>query len=338
MSFQKQPGDEKVVDIVAGGAHVCARMASGRVKCWGDNSYGQCNLKAARNVSGKYYDVSRARFSQITAGLFFTCGILQEDNFAGVPVCFGANKAYLDVPNEKIKEIVAGRSHTCFAKDSDPEFGCVGTLVDILKKTRSLFDIAAKDLPKHGIDASNEELDYSKMSLANLKTDYGKVCGQAADGKVYCMGSNIGGTGEPIPEKVLDYAVFDNAMGFITEKGEMKTKGLGFVALVNLAKPDRLRYKKYVALGAGMLTAAGNLYDDGTPIPEDTVIYNLGQPENNVLAAALVFSSNSKERIEIKCTLMSNHKILCAPREWKKHSPEVATTLIIKDLPKELAY
>jgi len=34
-------GITNAVDISAGGAHTCAALSSGAVKCWGDNEYGQ---------------------------------------------------------------------------------------------------------------------------------------------------------------------------------------------------------------------------------------------------------------------------------------------------------
>jgi alpha-tubulin suppressor-like RCC1 family protein len=39
-------GDEplRVTDVVAGGDHTCALLETGRVKCWGDNAFGQLGL------------------------------------------------------------------------------------------------------------------------------------------------------------------------------------------------------------------------------------------------------------------------------------------------------
>gem|GEM_PF-2580061 len=336
----QDPANAKAVEIVSGGVHVCVRLANNRVKCWGDNQDGQCYLKNARNASKKSFDVSNAQFSKITASFEFTCGILQEGDFDGIPVCFGKEAEWLDVPHEKVKDLVAGPGFTCFIKN-DGKLGCVGPKVMIRKKAGVDY-INAEDLPKHGVDAVNENLDFSQKIFTNVKAWVGRVCAQDVNGFVHCMGSNIRGTGAAIAQKVLDYSVRDTGTSFLDDKGNLLDGGDGhgfnIIYLSNISKPERLKYKKLFGTD-GLQTALGNTYDDASLMPENTLIPYIGESEEGVLDFVMPESSRSKERISIRCVIKENHKIRCRPHlKSPKPTQEERDSLIIKDFPKELAY
>ncbi len=335
----EDPNNAKAVKIVSGGFHVCALLASNQVKCWGDNESGQCYLKSARNASKKPYDVSNAQFSKITAASFFTCGILKGGVSDGIPVCFGKEEQWLDVPDEKVKDLAAGLTFTCFIKN-DGKLGCVGTKVMINTKAGATIYVNAEDLPKHGLDAFNENLDFSQKIFTSVKAGVGRVCAQDADGLVHCMGSNIRGTGLSIAQKVSDYHVRHIGTSFLDEQGKLVHggDGYGFNILTNISQPKTLKYKKLCG-EKGLLTAPGNSYDNGAIMPENTLIPYSGETEEGVLDFVLPESSRKIERVSIRCLIKENHKIICRPH-LKSPNPtqEEKDTLIIKDLPTELAY
>lgn len=334
------PENDKAVQITNGGIHVCALLASDRVKCWGDNQEGQCHLKAARNANKQLYDVSNAPFSKISASFSYTCGILKGGDFDQIPMCFGKEGAWLDVPHEKVHDIVAGPGFTCFIK-ADNTLGCVGPKIGIVKKKGGYTYINPADLPKHGIDGTNEDLDYSKKTFVSLKAEIGQLCAQQTNGTVLCMGSNIRGQGESIPEKVSDYFVHETGVIFLNQKGKLVSSGAGygFNKLSNISNPKKLKYRKILDAGGGLLTASGNTYDNGSIMPENTYIPFIGDLEESVVDVTVVESSRKKDRVRIRCSIKNDNKISCVPHIKEQASePEAKNNLIIKDLPRELAH
>jgi len=133
-----------VVDIAAGGHHTCALMATGNVKCWGYNLYGQLglddNVSRGRAPGQMGSALPEARFVghgpiiQMALGLYHTC-VLTSDGTVG---CWGYNAhgelglghtsnigdqpnemlpMSLNIPwgghNTNIVKIAAGWYHTC---------------------------------------------------------------------------------------------------------------------------------------------------------------------------------------------------------------------------------
>jgi len=90
------------VQLAAGGLHTCGLRENGIVECWGKNDRGQSNPPES------------ARFSQITAGDSYSCG-LQKDPNAGVPLCWGDNTWGVvgDAPKSAFQKLAAGGFHTC---------------------------------------------------------------------------------------------------------------------------------------------------------------------------------------------------------------------------------
>ncbi len=347
----QDPDNAKAVKIVSGGNHLCALLANNRVKCWGDNESGQSYLKAARNASRKFYDVSNAQFSKIAASSHFTCGILKESALDGIPVCFGKEGEWLDVPHEKVKDLVAGPNFTCFIK-SDGKLGCVGSKVLIYTKANAKININAEDLPKHGIDTVNENLDFSQKIFTTVKASFngfrdagfprGKVCAQDIDGIVHCMGSNIRDTGW-VPaeaEKASDYFVHDTGAVFLTPNGDLLYRGGSalYDGLNNISKPKTLKYKK-IFYEECLLTAPGNTYDNGSIMPENTLICGEEVEESVLDVDVIQYHVKKMKDIPIICVLKENHKIACKPNFKSSDAvQQVRETLLIKDLPTELAY
>ncbi len=116
--YQASPPTVPFKQVVAGGFHSCGLRPDGSVTCWGTNNYGQANTpvcptqeeldrqkqacgdsdgcpehqKLFRQCQGGQGNVL---FSQITAGAFHTCGLLQADNS---PFCWGSSTAGQSTP------------------------------------------------------------------------------------------------------------------------------------------------------------------------------------------------------------------------------------------------
>lgn len=337
---QETAHSNKAVELIGGFAHVCALLDDDRGKCWGMNDQNQCDLKAARNAQKTIHDISNARFSKLTAGFKFSCGIVKDEPYTGIPFCFGEEGPWLDVPHAPVKDISADDNFVCFIKE-DGKMGCVGGELDLLftvSNNGHTKRIHAEELLKHGIDPVSKQMnqDFSEKKFKSVKVGDKKVCAQGADdGIVYCMGSNIRGGGESYPTEVLDYAGGDpNGTPFILKDGTLTFVGSSFNA--NPAKniPDRykLKYKKILTpQGVMLLTAKGNTYTDGMVMPENTLVTFNDLSEEGVLGAVDVSSSFQRDRFSVFCILKDNKKVKCLSSKGTK------TPLIMK-LPSEISY
>lgn len=84
------PGLSGVVGLAAGGAHTCAIVAGGGVKCWGGNSHGQLGTGMKMNSASPTPVMSSASDElsgaiKIVAGVQVTCALLT----GGVVECWG---------------------------------------------------------------------------------------------------------------------------------------------------------------------------------------------------------------------------------------------------------
>lgn len=74
--------------VTAGGAHTCARLMSGAVKCWGSNDKGQLG-DGTLQTSSSPRDVISLTASKVDAGYAHTCAITTDDTV----MCWGYNSA-----------------------------------------------------------------------------------------------------------------------------------------------------------------------------------------------------------------------------------------------------
>lgn len=134
-------GDAGIVQIAAGDAHSCVLFATGRVKCWGLNYYGQLGYGHTNNIgddAGEYPstagDISvdpDASVLQVAGGETHTCALLSTGRVRCWGMGEGGRLGYgninyvgdneipsaagdVDVGGDAgVIQIVAGGSHTC---------------------------------------------------------------------------------------------------------------------------------------------------------------------------------------------------------------------------------
>ncbi len=125
---------EGVISFSAGHAHTCAVSFEGRVRCFGDNEYGQLGVGSTDTIGDDEtpleagLDVDLPRVTQVAAGGRHTCAVTTEHEL----YCWGANesgqlglghtKTWGDAPDEPLEPVgldglvaavEVGASHTC---------------------------------------------------------------------------------------------------------------------------------------------------------------------------------------------------------------------------------
>jgi cysteine-rich repeat protein len=209
--------EETVLQVVAGGAHTCARLNGGSIKCWGDNDFGQLGLSdmAARGDGpGEMGEAlppvnlgSGKTATVLAAGTEHTCARLND----GSVKCWGRNEygqlglgdtaARGDGPGEMgdvlppvnlgtdktATALAAGREHTCALLDDGSikcwgrnDFGQLG-----------LGDTAARgDGPGEMGDALPAVNLGTGKTVTALVAGGEHTCARFNDGSVKCWGDN----------------------------------------------------------------------------------------------------------------------------------------------------
>ena len=124
--------DRKVKGITVGEYHTCALLDDGKIKCWGDNSYGQTggSDKSAKGIVNVNLGSNNSNAKILAAGWEHTCAILDD----GTVKCWGNNsqnqtggsdkKATGIVTvnlgsNRRARTLAIGGNHSCALLDDD---------------------------------------------------------------------------------------------------------------------------------------------------------------------------------------------------------------------------
>ena len=127
----------EATQIATGALHACVRLADGRMRCWGDNEYGQLGL--GDTVSREAHEAADVDLgfptAQIFAGSFHSCAILQDER----TLCWGLNSYrelgrgtvahFYESPGEvlvgRVESLSIGGMHSCFSQ-SGGAISCFG--------------------------------------------------------------------------------------------------------------------------------------------------------------------------------------------------------------------
>ena len=176
---------DSVQQVSAGGAHTCALLFDGRVKCWGQNTAGQVTGSSDPEIIDTPVDTGVSSATQIDAGASHTCAIVP----AGV-ACWGSQRygqsgsAQSDEPlvptlvpdTQGAVEVTCGVRHTC-ARLRTQEVVCWGELVD------SAGAPYVSVVPTH----------VPELHALGISAGAGHTCALAENYSVVCWGNNDSG-------------------------------------------------------------------------------------------------------------------------------------------------
>jgi len=209
-----QLGAEKVSQLSLGGQYSCALFDNGRVKCWGDNKFGQLGLgdQLPRGASFgemgkhlKYLNLGKQRVSSIAQGDQHTCALFkngkvkcwgkndkgqlgQGDTRArgGLPDDMGDKLEFVNLGNEKVRLLTLGHKHSCALMEND-KVKCWG---DNQYGQLGHGDKRARGILKSDMGKNLEYINLGKMNIATISSGSNQNCALDKIGKIKCWGDN----------------------------------------------------------------------------------------------------------------------------------------------------
>lgn len=188
--------------ISAGENHTCGLTAAGEAYCWGDNYYGQLGNGTTTDstdpvpVTPPY---SGARFSSVTAGWGYTCGItMMEEAYCwgvndfgqlGIGASGGPQIAPTRVAGgHRFSSLDAGSWHTCGVTASGDAL-CWGQ-----NDSGELGHYSTEMCSENTICISTPTAVAGQIQFQVVKAGGGHTCGLTTSGQAFCWGVDSGGT------------------------------------------------------------------------------------------------------------------------------------------------
>jgi alpha-tubulin suppressor-like RCC1 family protein len=172
--------------VAAGGAHTCALLSDGSVRCWGRAVEGQVDGRSDRASVETPVDPGVSGAVQIAAGALHTCAVVPEgvvcwgsDQYgqSGQEPSDGALAPSLIADTQGAVEVTCGVRHTC-ARFDDSHVSCWGELIDDVGAVYQ----TALATPVAGLE-----------SAIGISAGGGHSCALTADYHVVCWGHNESG-------------------------------------------------------------------------------------------------------------------------------------------------
>lgn len=284
----------RVVRIATGGAHTCALLETGGVRCWGEGHRGQLGYGSKDNIGDDETPASAGdvdlggRAVQIATGFLHTCALLEQ----GTVRCWGSNKngklgyghtrsigddetpagvGDVDVGG-KVAQVAAGGGHTC-ALLTTGKVRCWGKAYNGELGYGNREDIGDDETPASAGDLDLEEKAV-QVSAGPLHT-----CVLFEGGGVRCWGYNYGhrlgsdkppkiGDDEPLSASnamelagpALQIAAGHDHTCAVIEGGNVQCWGLG--------RHGKLGYGSQDDIGDDESPAAAGFVDVGCPVAQ----------------------------------------------------------------------
>ncbi|MCB0326472.1 MAG: hypothetical protein KDD52_02530 [Bdellovibrionales bacterium] len=209
----------RAVSISSGYAHSCALFENGKIKCWGQNDYGQLgyedtdnrgdmmNNKMGENLP--YVDLGGLEAVQVSVGFYHSCALLKNrkvkcwgragtgqlgyenlDQLGDGSGEMGGNLPEVDLGDELVYQLVAGGNHNCVILQSK-KIKCWG---NNLQGQLGYEDSAERgdDPNEMGDNLPYVDLGEDEKALLLSASPY-HTCALLEQGKIKCWGFNSGG-------------------------------------------------------------------------------------------------------------------------------------------------
>jgi alpha-tubulin suppressor-like RCC1 family protein len=209
--------EQQISSISSGGAHTCAILEHGILKCFGNNNHGQAGLESSSTeLQGEkpmkemdYYPFvslgTNVKVNAVSAGISHTCVILVDNN-TSLLKCFGnnengqtglgflTNRTKVDVISNDMgnflppvnlgtgryaTDICTGEYHTCVLLD-DATVKCFGQFIGNDEKTQIM--MMSNNMPPLLFDTNDLAI--------SIACKYGHTCVVFNSTKLKCFGSN----------------------------------------------------------------------------------------------------------------------------------------------------
>lgn len=201
-------GPAKMIKLGASayGSHTCALLQNGQVQCWGQNKYGQLGLGHQDKIGDDESPVKPIRLGRkaiaITVGKYHTCalrsdklvycwgwndrgqlGLGHRDNIGDDEPVLNKGKVPLPKSMAPVKDISAGRMHTCALTEKGKVY-CWGW------NNKGQLGLG------HRRDVAKNEQDHTFTPVAlpepatAISTGDLHTCALGRSGKLYCWGDN----------------------------------------------------------------------------------------------------------------------------------------------------
>jgi alpha-tubulin suppressor-like RCC1 family protein len=210
---QDVPGMTDVVDIASGLAHTCIVHTTGKVSCWGVNSFGQLGNNTKERSSAPVDVIGLSDATSLGGGESFMCAVKKDQTV----VCWGANYSGQLGDGTKddhgtpapVKELTnvssmtAARDHACAVVGAGDVMCWGGNATGQL-----------------GIGSTNESLKPTKLTalskIAQVAAAARFTCAREESGRVFCWGANDFGqlgngspNADPNPAPIIVGAISD---------------------------------------------------------------------------------------------------------------------------------
>lgn len=215
----------RFVDVSSGALHSCALNAEGSALCWGE---GEGSLP----VSG----LEDTRWSLLSAGLGFTCGLLEG---SGRARCWGDGESgQLSLPTgEAMTQISAGWFHSCALRAGSGSVVCAGSQDDGRLEAPSLVaaQLSAGDVASCALEEGGQVSCWGSgeaarppegLRLWQLSAGRTHICGVERQSHLpRCWGVAQEGQGEPVQQPMVEVQAADFYSCGLLGEGQVRCWG-----------------------------------------------------------------------------------------------------------------